>query len=688
MESTQATAAALVDRCKHWIQNHSEKGRWPYWEQIEQLIATVGSKKAAVFRVRHFDLPDNLAILLLHRPSEWMVAMKEAVYSLEREVNPEFAEWLKTHLEIEVTGLPPSRRLDKEMWGKFVALGPCQVRRIEPLRHEKVKTSYRCTNCDAVTDARKSGNGLKKPLKCPACGEKELVEDEENTILEDFCHIEVIMAGDNGLVADEGKALTYWLEIRGEKAFEVPDYGETWIVAGTVQISEDQSEQPIGEKTAYFMYLEVNSIEKVATKKESLVQVTPELMAARKKWVEATERAGKDVEQELVAKLMPSIVGEDLLKKSLLRQAVSGAVENIGERTEIHILILKNPGGAKTDLAMYMAELMGGAYVPAEGASAVGLTIGLKNDPKTKNKVAEAGVAVIHNGKPIYLDEVDKLREKWEVLPQLNTPMEKGFFHETKIFNKKFETRSTWAIFGNFKHRTYDPKQSLWWNIDLPSDTLDRCDLWHIDPVTYYDEKTWDSILDAQSDRFEKGKKKIEIDEDLRAHIACARTIREVRFEFGVREEFKKFFQDMKKVEQFMGGGVKITSRQFNGLWRQAIARAVLHLRDTVTVADARAAIKHLTAVLTRVGIDPSTGEVDLGVLTGDNKSRQNRAKLFKTIMASLQGNRHEDVSEEILLKSLASGGFKTDMAARMAFSEAKESLAIQQTRPGYWRLV
>jgi len=377
-----------------------------------------------------------------------------------------------------------------------------------------------------------------------------------------------------------------------------------------------------------------------------------------------------------------------LLKLSLLRQAVSGAVENVGERTDIHILVLRNPGRAKTDLAMYMSGLTSGGYVDSAGASAVGLVVGLEPDERTKKKVAKAGAAVLFNGHPIYLDEVDKIKR--EYLSQLNTPLDKGFYQETKILNKRFETASPWAVFGNFKAKKYDSKQSLAWNINLPEDFLDRIDLYHIDPSSAYNEELENAIMDAQSDRFEKGTEKIVIDPELREHIACARSIKEIKFESGVREVFKSFQKDMKKLEQALDSGIKFSNRQFNGLWRQAIARAVLHLRDTVTKDDAEQAIKHVTTIIAKVGIDPRTGEIDLGVLTGTQKSKMELLKAFKQIFLFLcAGDRFADISREKLIDQLQKQGWiKNVYEASELIDDAKKQRMIMETSKDNFRWI
>lgn len=685
MSEDQTTAAALANDCEAWLKKFKgQDGERPYWEQLNNLPANSHGKEKATFKIKQPELPDKLAVILLHRPDEFMEGMKDGIISIEREIHPDYAQWLKDNLEIEIYGLPPQKRLDRNMLNKFVALGPCQVTRIEPLRNVKLKANFRCTNCNTVATVSMMDGALKEPKKCKACSEKELVEEMEGTFLDDQRYIEVIMTGDKDLATE--KALKYWLDIRGEKAFNIPDFGETWLVSGFVRLAEDQDRAPIAENKMHFLYLEVNTIEKVTTETDRTITVTPELMKARRLWVISQKG---DVEEALIRKLAPWIVGEDLLKKTLLRQAVSGCVINMAERSSIHVLVMRNPGKAKTKLAMAMARLTDSGYFTGPGVSKVGLIVGIDTDKRTNKRSAKAGVGIIYKGKPKYFDEVDKTEKKEEVLGELNTPMEEGFYMETKILNARFEVPGPWCLFGNFRNRKYSPKGSLSWNINLPADLMDRFDVLHVEPTSTYDMETEDEILDAQSDKFEKGEEMMQIDQELREHIACARSITRVTFEPGIREIFKSFYHDMKKLEQFMDGGSMFEKRQFNGLYRQAVARAVLHLREVVTKEDAEAAVKHLTGVIAKIGIDPTTGQVDQGILTGDQKSKQNRLKIFKPIMAQAQGSRHDDIPEEILIKQLvASGTFKTQEEAKAVIAEAREARMVKTTRPGYLQLV
>lgn len=687
----QKTEGAWADEAEYWITTyrHPDHGRI-YYDSAMSMWSMLASTGTAVFRIRHWELSDALALKLISEPEECLQAIKDAVLALWRNVSVDFEITLRDHLRIEVIDMPPVNRLDRTMLGKFVTIGPCAVHRIEPLRNVKLKTVYKCMNCGTPTEGRKKREGsITKPLKCSACGEKELMEDDEHTILQDQRYVEVILTDEKGLVTDEGKALKYWLDIRGDQAHHFPDFGEVWQVSGIVRLAEEQEKQPINDIQTFFLYLEVNAIERVE-KVEQRIEVTPELMTIRRKWVEATLKAGKDVEKELSAKIAPWIVGEDLLKKTLLLQAVSGNVQNARKRTAIHVLVMRNPGKAKTELAKFMAGATAGAYFTGTGVSAVGLVVGLENDERTKKKVAKAGVAVLYDRKCKYFDEVDKTKKGNEILPELNTPMESEFYMETKILNRRFETRGPWCLLGNFRNRYFDIDQSLAWNINLPADLMDRFDAWHIEPHTEYNKQVEEEILDSQSDGFEGGHEETEVDAELKEHIACARSITQVKFEPGVRDVFKKFYHVVKGIEAVMDTGVKFERRQFDSLYRFAIARAVLHLRDTVTVEDAERTKEHLTVIISKMGIDVRTGQIDLGALTGDEANKKQLMKAFRSVFLYLSGgSRYEDVKHEDLAEHLQKQDWVSDMYhANDLIKLAKEQAMLQETSHNRYRWI
>lgn len=662
------TESAIIDEVNYWIDSYRQNGNFVYLDKVNALIAVANTTSNIIFSIPHHELSDSLAIGVLKNPEEYLAAIKTAIimrYTFEKG-DIEFGRFLDSNLEIEITELKPTQQITSQnletlvrIRGKVISIGPVhQVQR---------RQQYRCEICDKALQTK----------MCPECQKKsgKVIIKSEGLEAQRFIEISI----------DHEKQYNIWLDLRGSKAFFVPNFSDILDVTGIVQIAQSAEKQPIPMDT-FFLYLQVVSV--AVHEEEQKAKVIPQLMQERRQFIRQCIERGERPEQVLVSKIAPWIYGQDLLKQSLLYQAVSGCVENLGDRTEIHCLIMKNPSEGKSELVMAMASLTEGCYFSSEGVSAVGLVVGLEDDIRTRKKVAKAGAAILYNRKCKYMDEIDKVPNK-ECFTQLNTVMDKGFYTETKILNKKFETRGPWCMTGNFRNQQYDSSESLLKNINLPYSFMSRCDIWHIEPNNVYNYEKQEAKMNKQSERFTVGKKLLEIEPGLKEHILCARSITAVTFEPGVTDIIKNYFHTIKKLEEYLQSGIKITDRQFGTLWRLAIARAVLHLRDVVTKEDAQCAIEHMTAVLTDVGLDSRTGNVDLGVLSGTAKSTTNRIKAFRTVMGQLC-SRYEDVKKEYVLSALiSSGSFRDEQDAQLVIQEARENLILQDSsRAGYVRYI
>ncbi|MBS7626883.1 minichromosome maintenance protein MCM, partial [Candidatus Bathyarchaeota archaeon] len=95
------------------------------------------------------------------------------------------------------------------------------------------------------------------------------------------------------------------------------------------------------------------------------------------------------------------------------------------------------------------------------------------------------------------------------------------------------------------------------------------------------------------------------------------------------------------------------TPRQLEALVRLSEARARAFLRDKVTVEDARAVIRLMTVSLQDVGIDTSTGKMDIDVImTGKPRSLVDRMKDVLDLIAELEKEKGL-VEEAALYKAL-----------------------------------
>lgn len=82
-------------------------------------------------------------------------------------------------------------------------------------------------------------------------------------------------------------------------------------------------------------------------------------------------------------------------------------------RGDINVLLLGDPGTAKSQVLKYVEKIAPRAvYTTGKGASAVGLTAGVRKDPMTKEWTLEGGALVLADKGICLIDEFDKMSEQ------------------------------------------------------------------------------------------------------------------------------------------------------------------------------------------------------------------------------------------------------------------------------------
>jgi replicative DNA helicase Mcm len=129
---------------------------------------------------------------------------------------------------------------------------------------------------------------------------------------------------------------------------------------------------------------------------------------------------------------------------------------------------------------------------------------------------------------------------------------------------------------------------------------------------------------------------------------------------------------------------VAITARQLESLVRLAEARAKAHLRTEVTKEDAEAVITLMQSSLEQVGIDVSTGQIDIDILyTGKPRSLQTQLQKVLGKIAELE--RTGPVKDDDLYEALAEDGVNRSEAAKLISTLMRDG-TIFSPRPGTYR--
>ena len=131
---------------------------------------------------------------------------------------------------------------------------------------------------------------------------------------------------------------------------------------------------------------------------------------------------------------------------------------------------------------------------------------------------------------------------------------------------------------------------------------------------------------------------------------------------------------------------ISISARQLESLVRISEARARMRLDENVSYADAEAAVNIMNRSLEQVGIDITTGKIDIDILTtGKPRSLQVQLQtVLSTIieMARIEGMVRDDDLYEALSSDHHMG--RTDTAKYIAV--LMRDGTIYCPRPGYYR--
>ena len=181
----------------------------------------------------------------------------------------------------------------------------------------------------------------------------------------------------------------------------------------------------------------------------------------------------------------------------------------------------------------------------------------------------------------------------------------------------------------------YNPYQTIGQNINLPETILSRFDVIFVlkdVPDAERDATMAEHILGLH--RSAGSTITSPIDPELfRKYISYAKTRVRPLLSEEVVTRFRDFYVKM-RMASVEGGeasaAVAITARQLESLVRLAEARAKAHLRSEVTKEDAEAVITLMQTSLEQVGIDVSTGQIDIDILyTGKPRSSRRNYRRY-----------------------------------------------------------
>lgn len=605
--------------------------------------------------------------------------------------------------------LPLSRRvlirdLRSEHISKFVAIEGI-VRKVTEVRPRIVEATFVCSTCGKKVGVPQEENVIKQPYECKACKSKgRFILLPEESISIDSQRIKIQEYPENLKGGEQPQTIDVILE--GDLTGKI-NPGDRVVINGIVRAQP----RAMGSKKLLHMdiHLEGNSIEILQQEYEEL-EITEE---DKKKIIELSE--DPEIYNKIVRSIAPAIYGHDDIKLAIALQLFGGVPKRLPDGTEIrgdiHILLVGDPGVAKSQLLRYVHRIAPrSVYTTGKGTTTAGLTATATRDEYDGRWTLEAGALVLADKGIALVDEIDKMRS--EDRSALHEAMEQQTVSVAKAgINAVLRARCALLGAANPKYGRFDRYAPIAEQIDLSPTLLSRFDLIFVltdDPDEERDRMLAKHILDthALGEKLEKLKnivsteysreaveseaKKIEPaiePELLRKYIAYAkRTVFPVLSE-EAKERIINFYLSLRSKAK-ENSPMPVTARQLEALIRLAEASARLRLSDQITLEDVERVIRIVRKSLEQIAIDPETGEIDIDyAFTGTSKTQRDRIMIMKKIVEELENIHEKGAPEDEILRMAEEHGISQNKAKEILY-KMKERGDLYCPRVGFFRVV
>ncbi|MEM3411707.1 MAG: minichromosome maintenance protein MCM [archaeon] len=534
----------------------------------------------------------------------------------------------------------------------------------------KIKVArYKCKNCGKIYDVKQEDANYKlvEPFICE-CEKRNFELLKEECIWGDTQKAEIqepleILKG-----GEQAKKITLWIEDDLTNKF-IP--GDKIEVIGILKLSEQKYKSALFDK-----YIYVNNIIKLEKEFEE-IELSEE---DKRKIIELSQ--DPKIFDKIVDSIAPSIYGLREIKEAIVLQLFGGTPgkktpDGMPIRSDTHILLIGDPGVAKTRLLHYVRNIAPkGMYVSGKGSSAAGLTAAAEKDDFAEGGwTLKAGALVLAAGGQVMIDEFDKMSE--EDRSAMHEAMETQEIHIAKAgIVTKFKANTSILAAANPKYGRFDPNMLPAEQFDIPPTIMSRFDLIFsilddLDPAK--DKAMAEHILNTHyiSAHLAIGKKDVvsleekkilpPIDPDiLRKYIAYARKEIKPILTKEAADRLQSFYVELRRMGREQNS-IPITARQLEALVRLAEESAKVRLSNQVTIEDAERAIRLVLYSLKQVGIDPETGKFDIDIIaTGTSKSKRDKVKIVESTIKKLNVS-YDEVTYEMIAEEVESQGVKKE---------------------------
>jgi replicative DNA helicase Mcm len=611
----------LQDYCKTLVQKAAED------------YPDAGKSVTIAFNDLQLRDPD-LADYLLHKPRHCFQIRAQMLQNVDVTVDP------KPRLHLRVSGLPESaqtaiRHLRVEHLGRFVAVEGLVKKATEHIP-QVLEAAWDCKTCGNRIRLIQDDEFLAEPVICDGCekpGPWTLREEECRFI--DHQKIEMQESPDG--LRGSAQAARIVVHIQDDLVGKLSP-GDRVRINGIVTVKARREAQR--KKVEFKTILQAVTIE-VQEQSYSEIKLSPEQVAE----VEALA-ATPDVYTTLKSSFAPTIYGNEDVKEGLLLSCFGGVGREVGDtwhRGDIHVLMVGDPGLAKSQLLRYISKLSPRAVMAnGKASTAVGLTAAAVKDDLSGGShwTLEAGALVLANEGICCIDELDKMGK--DDIPSLYESMEQQTISVTKAgISASLKSRCAVIAGANPTGSKFDPLAgnlvdqigfvvALLSRFDLPFGMVDR-------PNADTDRAIARQILSLKDGRLgDIVAPGCLTKEQLRNYIAYSKRISPI-LEAPAAAFLEDLHAKIRASSAAANAGQGLTHRVIATLHRLTVARARAHLRRNATLEDAQAGWELLRRALSTLGILSKEGTFDMQLLyTGVSHSQHDRMRVVQEIVREL----------------------------------------------------
>jgi len=557
------------------------------------------------------------------------------------------------------------------------------IRQASDVRPQIINAKFECPSCGTVISVLQIEKKFREPSRC-SCGRKggfKLISKE----MVDTQRLVIDEAPESLSGGEQPKRLNVFVK---EDLVE-PKMEEKTTPGSRIKVIGVLKEVPVplhsgGLSTRFELAVEVNNIIPMEETFEEL-DINEE---DERKILELSK--DPEIFEKLSDSIIPSVWGYEEIKKALVLQLFSGVkkihIDGQKSRGDIHILLIGDPGVAKSVTLGFMAEISPkGRYVVGKSASGAGLTATVVRDEYLRGWSLEAGAMVLANRGLVCIDELEKMD------PQDRSSMHEAMEQQTITISKAnvqatLRAETSVLAAANPKFGRFDPYQSVAQQIDLPPTLLNRFDVIFTlrdIPDKEKDRKIASHVL---QEHIKEGKEMIIPRELFRKYIAYAKQKISPVLSPEAVHEIEEFYVELRNRPVSSESALRpipISARQLQALIRMSEACAKLRLSEKVSVEDAKKSIGIIKYYLTQVGFDQETQTYDIDkIYTGMTTSKRNKVLIVRETIFQLKEKLGELIPIEEIEKELE--GKLSVEEIDDAIVELKKNSIIYEPRRGY----